>query len=217
VRLALVRAWAVVAAAILAAAAADAVTEFAENSGWLAGTLRDDQHQAVLPALLLGTAVTLVLIAFVLFARVSLRDPLVSRMTDLRTRSIDIACAFFGSMVCVVAMEGFETRFGGISPFDPRSVVLSHTPALLVAFLVMGTIVHCALRSAICTASRASGAVVEFLAEFLRRRQRPVAVPRMVALSAFELYVVHVPLAIAGGSRGFRAPPRSIRPLRFAV
>ncbi|HZV76619.1 MAG TPA: hypothetical protein VFF63_02530 [Candidatus Babeliales bacterium] len=216
-RFALVRAWAVAAAAILAAAAADAGTEFAENSEWLGGTLRDNQHEAILPALLLGAAVTLSLTLFILLARISPRDPLLLRMNDLRARFVDLACALCGSELCVVLMEGYETRFGGLSPFDPRSVVISHAPALVIAFLLAGAIVHCALRASIAAASRASGAVAEFLVEFLRKLLRAAAPPRAVALSAFRLYVRHVPPGIAAGSRGLRAPPRSIRPLNFAA
>jgi hypothetical protein len=215
-RFALVRAWAVVATAILAAVAADVGTEFAEDSGWLGGALRDNQHEAVLPVLFLGVAVTLALILFVLVARISARDPLLLQMSDLRTRFADIACAFCGSMLCIVAMEGYETHFGGLSPFDPRSVVLAHTWALVLAFVVTGTVVHYGLQSAIRTASRASCVVVEFLVEFLRKFLTLVAAPRTVALSAFDLYVVHVALAIAAGSRGFRAPPRSVRPQLLA-
>jgi hypothetical protein len=166
--------------------------------------------------LLLGAAVALSLILFVLFARISPRDPLLLRMNDLRVRLLDIAYAFCGGVLCVVAMEGYETRFGGLSPFDPRSVVLSHTLALVVAFLVVGTIVQGALRVAIGIASRASSDVAEFLAEFLRKLLRAVPPARAVALSAFQLYVPHVPFGIAAGSRGLRAPPRSIRPLNAA-
>ena len=216
-RFTLVRSWAVVATAILAAVTADTGTEFAENSGWLAGTFRDNQHEAVVPALLLGAAAALSLMLFVLLARISPSDPLLSRMNDLRRRLVDIACAFCGSTLCVVAMEGYETRFGGLSPFDPRSVVLSHTLALVVAFLVVGAIVHYALQAAIGIASRASSVVAEFLVEFLRKLLRAGAPPRSVALSAFQLYVRHVPPGIAGGSRGFRAPPRSIHPRYFAA
>ena len=66
-------------------------------------------------------------------------------------------------------MEGYETRFGGLSPFDPRSVVLSHALPLVLTFVVMGAIVHYALRGAIRTASRASGRVAEVFVEFLRK------------------------------------------------
>lgn len=216
-RLTFIRGWAVLATAILAAAAADAGTEFAANSGWFGATLRDDQHQAVVPALLLGAAVTLSLLLFVLLARISARDPLLLRMNDLRRRLVDIVCAYCGSMLAVVAMEGYETRFGGLSPFDPRSVVLSHTLALIVAFVVIGAIVHCALRSAIRIAGRASDAVVAHFFAFLRRLLKVIAAPGALALSASEPNVVHVPLGIASRARALRAPPASIRSHSFVL
>jgi hypothetical protein len=215
-RFAMVRAWAVLATAVLAGAAADAGTEFAENIGWLGGSLRDNHHEAIVPALLLGAAITLALTLFVFLARIAPGDPLLSRMSDFRARLVDGGCALSGSVLCIIAMEGYETRFGGLSPFDARSVVLSHTLALLVAFVVMGAIVHCALRAAIRVASHASGFVAEIFVEFLRRILSVDATPALVAVSAFVLYVTHVPLAIADGSRGFRAPPRST-PRRYLI
>jgi hypothetical protein len=211
-RFALIRGWTVAATAILTAAIADAATEFAENSGWLADTLRDDHQEAVFPVLLFGVAVAVSLTLFVVLARVSPGDPLVLRMNDFRTRSIDVACAFCGSVLCILSMEGYEMRFGGISPFGSNSIVLSHSVALIVAFLVTGALINCVLGSAIRTASRASVVVVEFLVEFLRKLLRAIAPPQAVALSAFRLEVTHVPPGIAGGFRGFRAPPSSIRP-----
>jgi hypothetical protein len=216
-RFGLVRGWAVIGTAILAAAVADAGTEFAENSGWLGGTLRDNQHESILPTLILGAAVTLALTFFILLARISSRDPLLLRMNELRTQVVDIVFAFCAGMLCVVGMEGSETRFGGLSPFDPRSVVLSHTLALAVAVLIVGTIVQYVLRSAIGVASRAGGVVAELLVAFLRKRRRADSSPRIVKLSAFQLHVPHVLPGISGGSRGFRAPPRSIRPLIFVA
>jgi hypothetical protein len=203
----MVRAWAALATAILAGAAADACTEFAENSGWLGGSLRDNQHEAVVPALLFGAAGTLALMLFVLIARISPGDPLLSRMSDFRARLVDAACALCGSLLCVIAMEGYETRFGGASPFDARSVVLSHTPALLVAFVVMGAVVYGALRAAMRAASHASGFIAEVVVRFLRKFLGSDATPAMVHVSAFVLYVIHVPLSIADGSHGFRGPP----------
>jgi hypothetical protein len=215
-RFRVVRGWAVLAAAILAASTADAGTEFAENGGWLGGALRDNQHEAILPALVLGAALALGLTLFVLLARISPRDPLLMRLNDCRSRLFDIACAFCGSMLCVIVMEGYETQFGGVSPFDPRSVVLSHAVPLVVAFVVAGAIVHCVLRAAIGVAGRASNIVVEFLVEFMRKLLRSVTPRRAVTLSAFQLYVSHLPPGIAAGLRGLRAPPRSI-PLAFVA
>jgi hypothetical protein len=210
VRFATIRGWVALATAILAAVCSDVGTEFAQNSGWLGGGLPDNRHEAVWPALILGLAVTLSLILFVLFARIRPGDPLLSRIGDFKTRTVDIVGSLFGSMLCVVAMEGYETQFGGLSPFDPRSVVLSHALPLLVTFIVVGALVHSALHGAIRVASHASSLVVEAFVQFLNKVLRGGTTRTMFQVSAFVLYVFHVPLAIAHGSRGLRAPPRSI-------
>lgn len=202
------RAWAIAAAAILAAAAADAATELAGNSGWLDGGLPDNQHESIVPALVIGTAAVLALLLSVFFARMA--PEALARTIAMRTRLADIASAFCGSALCVVAMEGYETRFGGLSPFDPGSVVLSHTLALLVASLVMVTAIHCALRAAIRVTRRASIVVAGCVVEFLRRQRPAVVADRAAVLSAFDLLVTPVPLGIAHGARGLRAPPHSI-------
>lgn len=208
-RYALVRSWAVVAAAILTGAVADAATEFAENSHWLAGSVRDDQHQGVLPALTIGTAVALALLLFVLLARISPRDALLTRMNDARRWAVDIAAAFCGSILCVIALEGYETRFGGLSPFDPRSVVVSHAFALIVAFAIVGTILQCILCRSIAIASRAGTLVAGFVYALLRKVGRRTS-PGTVSLSVFALDAPYTALRIATGSHGLRAPPLSI-------
>lgn len=215
-RFAVVRIWAAAAVAMLAAATADAVVEFAGNGGWLGVALRDNQHEAIAPALVLGVLTAFFLLAFILFARIPLRDPLLMRMTERGTRRLDTLCAFGGGVLCVVAMEGYETRFGGTSPFDPGSVVLSHTAALLVAILAIGAIVHWMLRAAVGIASRASVAAVEVFARFFRPHLNAVPAPPVARMPAFESGVVHVALAVAEGVRGLRAPPHSI-PLRYVL
>lgn len=209
-RFAIIRGWAALATALLTAVGSDVSIEFAENSGWLGGAFRDNQHEAVLPTLLFGAAVTLSLTLFVLLARIYPDDPLLSRISEFRTRFVDTACSLFGSLLCIIAMEGYETQFGGSSPFDPRSVVLSHALPLVVTFVVTGALVHYALRAAIRTARRASGLVAEVFVEFLRKLRGENTTPGMVRRSAFVLYVVHGPPAVVDGSLGLRAPPRSI-------
>jgi hypothetical protein len=121
--------------------------------------------------------------------------------------------AFCGSALCVLTMEGYEMRFGGIAPFDPHSVVLSHCMVLIVAFIATGALMHYLLRSAIRAAARASTVVVELFVRFLREVLEAVAPPRTIAPSEYASSVVRVSLGIASGSHGFRAPPRSILPL----
>jgi hypothetical protein len=209
-RCAIVRAWTSLATALLTAAVADAGTEFAENLGWLGGSVRDAQHEAVAPALILGLAVGTALAAFVAFARIAPHDPLLRHMNRLRARSTDLAIALAGSALCTIAMEGYETRFGGLSPFDPRSVVLSHAVPLLVAFGFVAVLVHRGLRAALRLAGQAGELAAGALVEFLHKMFRAAVAPAAVHASAFTLHVLHLPPAIADGACGLRAPPRSI-------
>jgi hypothetical protein len=212
-RYALVRGWAVAATAILTGAVADAVTECAEDNAWLAGSVRDYQHAAIVPALALGAAIALALMLFVLLARITPRDPLLTRMNDARTLFVDISAALCGGMLCVIAMEAYETRFGGLSPFDPQSVVLSHTFALIAAFAIVGTLLHFILGKAIRRAHEASRGFIGFIAAFLHQRTHAASPPRATRLSALDLCAAHTPPGVARGSHCLRAPPRSILPL----
>jgi hypothetical protein len=211
-RYAIVRAWTALATALLTAAVADAGTEFTANLGWLGGSVRDAQHEAIVPTFLLGLAAAAALGAFVAFARIAPRDPLLRRLGDWRARAIDLVCALAGSALCTIAMEGYETRFGGLSPFDPRSVVLSHALALLVAFVVVAVTVRGILSAALRFASRAGELAAGVLSEFLHKIAGVRVAPAAVHTSAFSLHVAHLPPAIADGACGLRAPPRSTLP-----
>jgi hypothetical protein len=214
-RCAIVRAWTSLATALLTAAVADAGTEFAENLGWLGGSVRDAQHEAIVPALILGLAAGAALAAFVAFARIAPQDPLLRCMSGWRARTADLAIALGGSALCTIAMEGYETRFGGLSPFDPRSVVLSHAIPLLVAFVFVAAIVRVSIRAALRLASRAGELAASVLVEFLHKISRAQVAPGAVHTSAFTLRVLHLPPAIADGACGLRAPPRSIPSYAF--
>jgi hypothetical protein len=208
-RCAIVRAWTSLATALLTAAVADAGTEFAENLGWLGGSVRDAQHEAVAPALILGLAVSAGLAAFVVFARIAPHDRLLRYMSGWRARAADLAVALAGSTLFTIAMEGYETRFGGLSPFDPRSVVLSHAVPLLLAFVFVAAIARVSIRAALRLASHAGELAASVLVEFLHKMLRAAVAPGMVHASAFTLHVLHLPPAIADGACGLRAPPRS--------
>lgn len=208
-RCAIVRAWTSLATALLTAAVADAGTEFAENLGWLGGSVRDVQHEAVAPTLLFGLAAGAALAAFAAFARIAPHDPLLRCMSGWRARTADLTIALAGSALCTIAMEGYETRFGGLSPFDPRSVVLSHALPLLVAFVFVAAIARVSIRAALRVASHAGELAASVLVEFLHKISRAQVAPGAVHTSAFTLHVLHLPPAIADGACGRRAPPRS--------
>jgi hypothetical protein len=217
VRSAIVRAWTAVATALLTAAVADGWTECAENLGWLGGSARDIQQQSVEPVFLLGIIVAGALAVFVAFAKIASQDPLLRCAHRLRARATDLALALAGSAVLTIAMEGYETRFGGLSPFDPRSVILSHTLPLLVAFVLVAVVVQRGLRCALHIAKQAGQLAASTLVEFLYKVTRPAVGQRAVHASVFALRVLHLPPAIADGACGLRAPPRATLHSCFAT
>ena len=145
-RYTLVRIWAALTIALLAGVLGDAGTEFSAIFGWLGGTARDLNQQGILPALLVTFALALGLCGYVVCSRIAPGDPLVRRLDDVRARAIDAAVAFAGSWVTVVAVEGYETRFGGAAPFDLNSVVVAHAPVLVAAFLIVAVAARMMLR-----------------------------------------------------------------------
>jgi hypothetical protein len=204
-----VRAGTSLTTALITAALADAGSEFAENLGWLGGSVRDVQHEAIAPTILIGLAIGAALAAFVAFARITSRDPVVRGMSGLNALTTDLAIALAGSALCTIAMEGYETRFGGLSPFDPRSVVCSHAPALLIAFVVVAPIVCGIVGKTLCVARDAGDRATSVIGQFLRKISRAAVPSGAIHTSAFTLHVVHLSPAIAGGVYGLRAPPRS--------
>ncbi|MGA7356220.1 MAG: hypothetical protein WBW76_12400 [Candidatus Cybelea sp.] len=205
-----VRAGTALTTALMTAAVADAVTEFAVNLGWLGGSVRDAQHEAIAPTFLIGLAIGTALAAFVAFARITPRDPLLRSMSGLHALVSDPAIALAGSALCTIAMEGYETRFGGLSPFDPRSVVCSHALALLVAFVVVAPIVWGIIGKALYVARNAGECATSAIGQFLQKIFQANVGPETAHTSAFTLHVVHLSPAIADGVYGLRAPPRSI-------
>jgi hypothetical protein len=211
-RCAIVRGWISLTTALVTAAVADAGTEFAENLGWLGGSVRDAQHQAVAPMLVIGLAVGAALAVFVAFARIAPRDPLLRCMSGLRARTTDLAIALSASALGTIAMEGYETQFGGLSPFDPRSVVCSHALALVVAFVLVTAIARAILSATLRFASRAGEFATSAVVEFLHKIFRAPVARGAVHSSAFTLHVLHLPPAIAEGACGLRAPPHRVLP-----
>lgn len=205
-----VRAGVSLTTALITAALADVGTEFAENLGWLGGSVRDAQQEAVVPTLLIGLAIGAALAGFVVFARIGPQDPLLRSMRGLWARTTDLAIALAGSALFTIVMEGYETRFGGVSPFDPRSVVCSHALALLVAFVLVAAVARGLVSAALRLAGHAGALATSAVVQFIHRIVRARTVLGAAHISAFTLHVVHLPPAIAEGACGFRAPPHSI-------
>lgn len=160
-----------------------------------------------MPVLLLGIAIALALCGYVACARIS-GDNLSAQVNGhVRARMFDVSCAFAGSLLCVIAMEGYETRFGGLSPFDAQSVVLSHAPVLLVTFAIAAIVVRNAVREMLFAAERAGERAVDALVRFVSRLLRlkldlPASHASQHRFSAFRL-----PTTLVAVNCGLRAPP----------
>jgi len=208
-RYTLVRTWAVLTIALLAGVLGDAGTEFSALFGWLGGTARDVDQQGILPALVIALTLALGLGVYVVCSRIAPGDPLVRRLDDLRARAVDAIAAFLGSCVTVVAVEGYETHFGGLAPFNLNSVVVAHAPVLVVSFLIIAVAARMMLGAAIRCAARSGAFAAALFTSFLRISRSRAGVPKHATMPHPDASCSHVAPEIVK-SRGLRAPPRTL-------
>lgn len=204
------------ATALLAAASADLTTEFAENLGWLGGRARDGHQETILPVALIGIAIALSLAAYVACARMSGRDLRLLQSGGIRAQIVGTACALIGSTLCTIAMEGYETRFGGLSPFDAQSVVVTHAPALLAAFAIVAVAIQSAMRELLRAAERAGEIAARTFVRFSRKLLCSASAPLVSHAYAIASSVLHRTNPVAGAGSALRAPPPTAR-LRFNI
>jgi hypothetical protein len=205
----LVRIWAVLTIGLLAGVLGDAGTEFSAMLGWLGGTARDVDHQGILPVLAITLTLALGLAAYIIGSRIAPSDPLVRRLDDARARAVDAIAAFAGSCVTVVAIEGYETHFGGFAPFDANSVVIAHAPILVVSFVTIAVAARMMLGAAIRCAARSAALATALLTSFLRISRSHPATPKHATMPRRDVSSSHVAPEIIK-SRGLRAPPRTL-------
>jgi|GEM_PF-2234879 len=168
-RCAILTLWASLAVALSAAVCGDAATEWLSNEGfWGVGT-RDVHHESLLPVALVAAIVTAALAAFVLAAHLRCGDPLLRIRRRACARVWLVGLTALLTMLVVVLMEGYEVRFGGISAFDPRSVVITHALPVLCAYALIGILVDRMLVACLRVACRAVGVVAAALVAFARR------------------------------------------------
>ena len=205
----LVRIWAAVTIGLLAGVLGDAGTEFSAMFGWLGGTTRDVNHQGVLPAFAIGLTLALGLAAYIIGSRIAPADPLLRRLDDARARALDAIAAFAGSCVTVVAMEAYETHFGGLAPFNANSVVIEHAPILVLSFVTIAVAARAMLGAAIRCAARSGALAAALLTSFLRIPRSHSATPKHATMPHPGMSCSHVAPEIIR-SRGLRAPPRAL-------
>jgi hypothetical protein len=205
-RYTVVRIWAVITIGLLAGVIADAGTEFSAMFGWLGGISKDVNQQGVLPALAITLALALGLAAYIIGSRIAPSDPLVRKLDDAGGRAIDAVAAFAGACATVVAIEGFETHFGGLAPFDANSVVIVHAPILVLAFLAIAVGARMMLGAAIRFAARSGTFAAALVTSFLRISRSHAPTPKHARMPHPGASCSHVAPEIVK-SRGLRAPP----------
>jgi len=205
----LVRIWAVLTIGLLAGGVSDAGTEFSALFGWLGATTRDVDHQGILPALAIGLTLALGLVAYIIGARIASSDPLLRRLDDARARTVDAVAAFAGSCVTVVAMEAYETHFGGLAPFDANSIVIQHAPILVLSFVTIAVAARMMLGAAIRCAARSGALAAALLTSFLKISRSHAATPKHATMPHPDISCSQIAVEIVR-SRGLRAPPRTL-------
>jgi hypothetical protein len=208
-RYSVVRIWAVITIGLLAGVLADAGTEFSAMFGFLGGIGKDVDQQGVLPALAITLALALGLAAYIISSRIAPSDPLVRKLDDARARAADAVAAFAGACITVVAIEGYETHFGGLAPFDANSVVIAHAPILVLAFLTIAVAARMMLGAAIRFAARSGTFAASLLTSFLRLSHSNAATPKHASMPHPDTSCSHVAPEIVK-SRGLRAPPSAL-------
>ncbi|MFY9738852.1 MAG: hypothetical protein WAK11_07330 [Candidatus Cybelea sp.] len=206
-RYALVRIWAVLTVGLLAGVLGDAGTELFGLLGWLGGATRDVDHQGLLPALAITLTLALGLAAYVVGSRIAPSDPLLRRLDDAGARVVDAIGAFVVSGVAVVAIECYETHFGGLAPFDARSVVIAHAPMLVLSVLTIALGARMTLGAAIRCAVRGGAVAAALLTSFLRILRSYAATPKHSKVRHSKTSRSRAVSEIVS-SRGLRAPPR---------
>lgn len=205
-RYALVRIWAVLTIGLLAGALGDVGTELFANFGWLGGAVRDADQQGVLPVFAIAVMLALGLAAYVAGSRIAPGDPLVRRLDDVRARALDAIVAFAGSCATVVAIEGYETHFGGRAPFDAHSVVAAHAPILVLSFVAIAIAARMMLGAAIRCAARSGALVAALFTSFLQISRSLPSTSKRATQPHPATSGSHVAPEIVK-SRGRRAPP----------
>jgi hypothetical protein len=208
-RYVVVRFWAVLTIGLLAGVLGDAGTEFSAIFGWLGTTTRDVDHQGVLPTFAIALLLGLGLAAYIVGSRIAPSDPLLRRFDDGRERALDAVAAFAASCITVVAIEGYETHFGGLAPFDAHSVVIAHAPVLILSFVTLVIAARTMLGAAIRCAARSGVLAAALLTPFLRISHSLSATPKHAKRPHGQTSRAHVAPEIIK-SHGRRAPPRAL-------
>jgi len=200
-----IRYWAAFATTLGTAAFVDWSSELLSNAGLLGGVALPDQHQeAVVPVALMAA-----MLSFGLAATIALRavrgDRVHYEAGSLRERLLLGFATLAATLATIVLMEAFEMRFGGISAFDPRSVLAEHAPALLAGYALVSTLVGSVVDACLRLAEVGGALVADAAGRFHRCTKHESAPLRCEA--GFDSCGAFGTSLVTLGSVALRAPP----------
>jgi len=155
--------------------------------------------------LLAGVAAIVLLALYVGVTRVAPGNQVAAHLQNWRGRLVDAGAALAFGSVLLVAMENYETAFGGPPALGADSIVVAHAPALLGALILTTIAVRTLLSVLIRFAIRAGNAAAHAIATFRPHSARCEAAA--FSMPAFVACAATLQPAIAGRARGLRAPP----------
>jgi hypothetical protein len=156
------------AVALSAAVIGDAVTEMAANL--LAGHAVDAHHESLLPAGGIAALLVAVVCGFAVAAGRAQAEAFAGILSARPIRIGFFVATAMLTLAIVVAMEGYETRFGGMSAFDARSVLAQYMVPTLLAYACVAAAVDRLLRVCVRAALAGWEAVMQAAAPSTRRR-----------------------------------------------
>ncbi len=189
--------WAALSVALAAAVCANACTEWLANL--LAGGVHDLHHESLLPTAIAATFVTASLGIALLSSRIR-RDDGFARMHRSRgARFAFVLVTAFLTGGVLMAMEGYETHFGGVAAFAPHSIVMTHLWPVVLAYAISATAIDRMLRACLRIAAR----VVVLVLDAFRRR----AVNDARAIASYTFWAICRCVSYGSSICGLRAPP----------
>lgn len=123
------------------------------------GTAYDAHHESV------GLVALLAVVALFILGASLFTSPSAALLSlrrcerSLSSAALEFAVAAAGAMSIIVGMEGYETHFGGISPFDPHAILMHDGPATSVLYILVFVVV----RAMVCAYIRAAVSARIFL------------------------------------------------------
>lgn len=194
--------------ALWAAVISDALVEALENAG-LFGALRDDDHQSLLPALILACLSVAIAAIVVAILRRRGHDPLLLESRRMRRKGMlaDVLVTFCLTAATVAAMEEYERFFGGASPFAAHGLLATHGLVVLATYFVIAALFIVSSIGLVRKLADAADRTVRCLVSWLAAVTQTARQPKVVYTSRRGCGELRLPALHVGFRACDRAPP----------